>query len=78
MSNISNLTLFLNRYIIKVEANKYNGKTLIRIKVNSNKGKISTFYPENGDPCAFFRLNGKKIIMTPEQIAKRASNYEII
>ncbi|MFX1383134.1 MAG: helix-turn-helix domain-containing protein, partial [Promethearchaeota archaeon] len=69
---------YLHKYVYKVEANKYNGKTLIRIKVKSNKGKISTFFPKNGDPCAFFRLNGKKIKMTPEQIAERAVNYQII
>lgn len=36
------------------------GKILIRIKVDSNQGKISTFYSQNVDPCAFIRLNGKK------------------
>ncbi len=53
-----------------LEVNQYKGKTLIRIKIHSNKGNISNFYPENGDPCAFIRLNGKKEKMTPEQIFK--------
>lgn len=67
---------YLHKFECKIDANQYEGKSLIRIKVNSNQGKISTFYPQNGDPCAFIRLNGKKKLMSPEEIAKRAVIYQ--
>ena len=69
---------YLHKFEYRIEANQYKGKTLIRIKVHSNRGKISTFYPEKGDPCSFLRLNGKKILMTPEQIFERAVIYRKI
>lgn len=67
---------YLHKFEYRIDANQYKGKSLIRIKVNSNQGKISTFYPQNGDPCAFIRLNGKKKLMSPEEIAKRAVIYQ--
>lgn len=67
---------YLHKFEYRIDANQYKGKSLIRIKVNSNQGKISTFYPKNGDPCAFIRLNGKKKIMSPEEITKRAMIYQ--
>ena len=67
---------YLHKFEYRIDANQYIGKSLIRIKVNSNQGKISTFYPQNGDQCAFIRLNGKKKLMSPEEIAKRAVIYQ--
>jgi len=67
---------YLHKFEYRIEANQYKGKSLIRIKVNSNQGKMSTFYPKNGDPCAFIKLNGKKKIMSPEEITKRAVIYQ--
>jgi len=67
---------YLHKFECRIDVNQYKGKSLIRIKVNSNQGKISTFYPQNGDPCAYIRLNGKKKLMSPEEIAKRAVIYQ--
>lgn len=54
-----------------IDADEYEGKTLIRIKIQSNYGQISYFKPENGRECAFIRENGKKRIMKSYEIAKR-------
>jgi hypothetical protein len=67
---------YLHKRDYLIEADQYRGKTLIRIRVKSNNGRISEFYPEQGDPCMFIRLNGKKEQMTPTEIRKRVLSYE--
>jgi len=55
----------------RIDSDTFEGKSLIRIKVSSNYGNVSWFKPESGNPCAFFRENGKKRIMRPEEIENR-------
>lgn len=43
-----------------IDADVFEGKTIIRIKVVPNYGNISWFKPEKGDKCAYIRENGKK------------------
>ena len=54
----------------RIDSDSFEGKTLIRIKVSSNYANLSWFEPENGNPCAFLRENGKKRIMKSHEIEK--------
>lgn len=55
----------------RIDADNFEGKTLIRIKISPNYGHVSWFRPEKGNPCAYIRENAKKRIMTPEEIEER-------
>lgn len=54
-----------------IDADVYEGKTLIRIRVQSNYGSINYFKPEAGNECAYIRDNGKKRVMKTREIVER-------
>ena len=55
----------------QMDADVFEGKTLIRIKVVPNYGNISWFKPEKEDKCAYIRENGKKRRLEMNEIIKR-------
>ncbi len=59
----------------RLDADEFEGKILIRIRVLSNNGNLSWFFPKKDNPCAYIRLNGKKLKMKTDEITKRLKRY---
>ncbi len=55
----------------RIEANEYQGKILIRIKIVSNNGRISWFHTKEGYDIAYIRLDGKKRKLSGREISER-------